>query len=49
MLNAQQMETLPEFFNQIPDPRHAQGRRHRLSTVLAIADGATPQNWLQAV
>ena len=41
MLNAQQMETLPEFFNQIPDPRRAQGRRHRLATVLAIAAGAT--------
>jgi hypothetical protein len=41
MLNAQQMQTLPEFFNQIPDPRRAQGRRHRLSTVLAIAAGAT--------
>ena len=41
MLTAQQMETLPEFFNQIPDPRRAQGRRHRLSTVLAIAAGAT--------
>ena len=41
MLSAQQMETLPDFFNQIPDPRRAQGRRHRLSTVLAIAAGAT--------
>jgi hypothetical protein len=41
MLSAQQMESLPDFFNQIPDPRRAQGRRHRLSTVLAIAAGAT--------
>ena len=41
MLNAQQMQSLPDFFNQIPDPRRAQGRRHRLSTVLAIAAGAT--------
>jgi hypothetical protein len=41
MLSAQQMQSLPDFFNQIPDPRRAQGRRHRLSTVLAIAAGAT--------
>jgi hypothetical protein len=41
MLSAQQMQSLPEFFKEIPDPRRAQGRRHRLSTVLAIAAGAT--------
>ncbi|MDY7031758.1 MAG: DUF4338 domain-containing protein [Thermodesulfobacteriota bacterium] len=41
MLSAQQMESLPNFFADIPDPRRAQGRRHRLSTVLAIAAGAT--------
>ena len=41
MLNAQQMQTLPNFFADIPDPRRAQGRRHPLSTVLAIAAGAT--------
>ena len=41
MLRAQQMESLPYFFADIPDPRRAQGRRHRLSTVLAIAAGAT--------
>jgi hypothetical protein len=41
MLSAQQMQSLPDFFNQIPDPRRGQGRRHRLSTVLAIAAGAT--------
>jgi len=41
MLSAQQMQSLPDFFEQIPDPRRAQGRRHRLSTVLAIAAGAT--------
>jgi hypothetical protein len=40
MINAQQMQSLPFFFNEIPDPRRAQGRRHRLSTVLAIAAGA---------
>lgn len=41
MLTAQQMRTLPDFFNDIPDPRRAEGRRHRLSVVLAIAAGAT--------
>ena len=40
MLSAEQMQSLPEFFADIPDPRRAQGRRHRLSTVLAIAAGA---------
>ena len=41
MLTAQQMESLPQFFADIPDPRRAQGRRHQLCTVLAIAAGAT--------
>jgi len=41
MLSAQQMQSLPEFFADIPDPRRAQGRRHPLSSVLAIAAGAT--------
>jgi hypothetical protein len=40
MINAQQMQSLPSFFAEIPDPRRAQGRRHRLATVLAIAAGA---------
>lgn len=40
MLSAHQMQSLPDFFSDIPDPRRAQGRRHRLSTVLAIAAGA---------
>ena len=40
MLNAQHMRSLPEFFADIPDPRRVQGRRHRLSTVLALAAGA---------
>ena len=40
MLNANQMQSLPAFFKGIPDPRRAQGRRHRLNTVLAIAAGA---------
>jgi DDE_Tnp_1-associated len=41
MLKAQHMKSLPDFFADIPDPRRAQGRRHRLSTVLAIATAAT--------
>lgn len=40
LLTAEQMRSLPEFFNNIPDPRRSQGRRHRLGTVLAIAAGA---------
>jgi hypothetical protein len=40
MLTADQMRSLPEFFNDSPDPRRAQGRRHRLATVLALAAGA---------
>ena len=40
MLTAAQMRRLPDFFNDIPDPRRAQGRRHRLAVVLAIAAGA---------
>jgi hypothetical protein len=39
-LSAAQMQSLPSFFREIPDPRRAQGRRHRLSTVLALAAGA---------
>ena len=41
MLKADHMQTLPSFFAAIPDPRRAQGRRHRLATVLAIAAGAS--------
>ena len=41
MLSAQHMKSLPDFFKNIPDPRRAQGRRHRLPTVLAIATAAT--------
>jgi hypothetical protein len=40
MLTADQMRSLPEFFTHIPDPHRAQGRRHRLATVLALAAGA---------
>lgn len=41
MLSASHMQSLPSFFTGIPDPRRTQGRRHRLSAVLAIAAGAT--------
>jgi hypothetical protein len=40
MLSAEQMRSLPDFFIDIADPRRAQGRRHSLPTVLAIAAGA---------
>jgi len=40
MLTAAQMQSLPSFFREIPDPRRAPGRRHGLSTVLGIAAGA---------
>lgn len=40
-LNAEQMRSLPHCFADIPDPRRAQGRRHRLPVVLGLAAGAT--------
>jgi hypothetical protein len=40
MLRAAEMASLPMFFRDIPDPRRAQGKRHSLATVLAIAAGA---------
>jgi len=40
MLSAKQMKSLPYFFKEIPDPRRAQGRRHQLFCVLAIAAAA---------
>lgn len=40
-LSAAQMRRLPQCFADIPDPRRAQGRRHRLTTVLALAAGAS--------
>jgi hypothetical protein len=40
MLTADQMKTIPGLFNAMPDPRRTQGRRHRLSTILAISTGA---------
>lgn len=41
MISAEHMRTLPDYFANIPDPRRAQGRRHRLNTVLAIVAAAT--------
>jgi hypothetical protein len=41
MLPANQMRCSPDFFAHITDPRRPQGRRHRLSTILGIAAGAT--------
>lgn len=40
-LSATQMGSLPCFFADIPDPRRAQGKRHRLRVVLALAAGAS--------
>ncbi len=39
-IKAEHMRSLPDFFKEIPDPRRDQGKRHQLSTVLAIATGA---------
>ena len=41
MLTADQMRLLPASCTAITDPRRAQGRRHPLPTVLALAAGAT--------
>lgn len=40
-LSADQMRCLPACFDDIPDPRRTQGRRHRLAVVLALAAGAS--------
>jgi len=40
MLSADHMRLLPSFFNEMTDPRRRQGRRHSLSTILAISVGA---------
>ena len=39
-LSAEHMQALPDFFRPIPDPRRAQGRRHPMASVLAIATAA---------
>ena len=39
-IKAEHMYSLPDFFKTIRDPRRAQGKRHSLPTVLAIATGA---------
>jgi hypothetical protein len=39
-LTAAQLCALPPFFHDVPDPRRIAGRRHTLSSVLAIAAGA---------
>ncbi len=39
-LSAGHMQSLPEFFKPITDPRRPQGRRHPLPAVLAIATAA---------
>lgn len=39
-LTAEQMRSLPMFFKAIHDPRRAQGRKHHVHVVLAIAAGA---------
>lgn len=39
-LSAESMQSLPEFFRPINDPRRAQGRRHPLPAVLALATAA---------
>ena len=40
MITVQQMTTLSDIFKNINDPRRAQGRRHRLSTILGISAAA---------
>ena len=40
LLSAAQLYALPPFFRDVPDPRRVAGRRHTLSSVLAIAAGA---------
>lgn len=40
MISAEHMAALPTFFANIPDPRRAQGRRHPLPALLAIATAA---------
>ena len=39
-LSVEHMETLPDFFRDIDDPRRKEGRRHTLPSVLALATAA---------
>jgi hypothetical protein len=39
-LSAEHMQSLPAYFKPMTDPRRAQGRRHPLPAVLAIATAA---------
>lgn len=39
-LTAEQMRSLPDFFKGISDPRRAEGKRHRIEVVLALAAAA---------
>ena len=41
ILTADQIRSLPDFLKKVPDPRRGQGKRHQLSTILALAAGAT--------
>jgi len=40
-VTAEHMRSLPDCFKEVPAPRRAEGRRHRLEVVLAIAAAAT--------
>ena len=40
MLQAEQMQALPHYFKDIPDPRRGQGKRHSLRSVLALVAAA---------
>ena len=39
-ITAMQMRSLLDIYNDVPDPRRRQGRRHPLRTILALATGA---------
>lgn len=41
MLTAEQMKTIPSIFQEVPDPRRGQGRKHSLPTVMSLAVAAT--------
>lgn len=40
-MNLESMRGLPDFFRNVKDPRRTQGKRHSLSSILAIIAGAT--------